>query len=155
MSGNSGRVPFIHARKGLTDAGVGRPFGLGRFSRKPSEGLYQFDHLSVHAMAVQKNDTHVTRVPWETFAVVGALMLMLPIVVLFSLLSALFRPLLFFDHPNAVRRAVDAARGRGGSPKTRSGLSGETTHSFDTFDTFDGIFGLIVICCNAVESGEG
>lgn len=82
-------------------------------------------------------------------------MLMLPMVLLFSLLSTPFRPVLFFDHPNAARRAVDPARVRGGSPKTRSGLSGEMTHPFDSADTFDGMFGLIVICCNAVESGEG
>lgn len=33
-------ITFIYARIGLTDAGVGRPFGLGRFNRKPSVGLH-------------------------------------------------------------------------------------------------------------------
>lgn len=53
MTRNSGTWinTFTHARKGLTDAGVGRPLGLGRFSRKPSEGLYQFNRLSVHVIA--------------------------------------------------------------------------------------------------------
>lgn len=76
-------------------------------------------------------------------------------VVLFSLFSTPFRPVLFFEHPIPARRTVDPTRGRGGSPKTRSGLAGEMTHSFDSTDTVDGIFGLIVICCNALESGEG
>ena len=91
-------------------------------------------------------------VPCETFTVVGAT---LAIVELFSLFSTPPRPVLFFDHPNAVRRAVDPTRGRGGRPKTRSGLLGRTAHSFDSTGAADGTFGLIEICCNALESGEG
>ena len=94
-------------------------------------------------------------VPCETFTVVGTPTPTLPMVVLFSLFSTPLRPELFFDHPNVVRRATDSTRGRGGSPKIRSGLAGEMTHPLDSADTVDGTLGLIVICCDALESGEG
>ena len=138
---------------GLVDPGVGRPLGLGRFSRKPSEGLHQFVNLSLD-LTPGENGTYVIIVPCETFAVAGAPMLMFPMVVLFSLFSTPFRPVLLFDHPNATRRAVDPMRVRGGSPKTRSGLSGEITQPFDSAGTVDSTFGSITICCNALESGE-
>ena len=56
-------ITFIYARKGLTGAGVGRPLGRGRFSRKPSAGLYEFSRSSVHTSPRGKNDTHVMIVP--------------------------------------------------------------------------------------------
>ena len=51
MTRNNGRaIAFIHARMVLTNADVGRPLGLGRFSRKPSAGLYQLIKLPVHTI---------------------------------------------------------------------------------------------------------
>ena len=80
---------------------------------------------------------------------------MLPTLVLFSLFSRPFRPVLLLDHPEATRRAVDATQTRGESPKTGLGLSGEVIQPLDSIDTITGTLGLIAICCSALENGEG
>lgn len=95
-----------HTRIGLVDAGVGRPRGRGRLNRRVSDG--------------------VMMMPCETFAR-PVPRLTLPRLVLFSLFSAPIFPVLLLLHPSAARRAWEATRGRGGSPKTCSGLSIDAT----------------------------
>ena len=73
---------------------------------------------------------------------------MLPTLMLFSLFSRPFRPVLLLDHP-------EATQARGESPKTGLGLSGEVIQPLDSIDTIAGTLGLIVICCSALENGEG
>ena len=73
---------------------------------------------------------------------------MLPTLMLFSLFSRPFRPVLLLDYP-------EATQARGESPKTGLGLSGEVIQPLDSIDTIAGTLGLIVICCSALENGEG
>lgn len=106
ISNHRGGVFSSQARMGLVDAGVGRPRGRGRLNRRVSDG--------------------VMIMPCEIFPK-PAPRLTLPRLVLFSLFSPPILPVPLLLHPSAARRALEATRGREGSPKTHSGFSIDAT----------------------------